>query len=301
MTLCSTGIRERSTTCGRRRRAAVSFLVVLTCWVASRRVDAQQADHGGGADSGAAASDTAQKFSPWLLRHTALAFSAATAATFGLAALDHPTIHELDEPHARQSEDLHDLASGLSFLGGDGPFVLSAAAAVAPIGGTAVHRFAVHNVDAIALATVLTGLGKGIAGRALPNVRAKHAFQLGRGFHEGNGPFVSFPSGHTAAAFAMASTVAGEVGRDSIPHAGLWSAAAFGVAGSVAVARVVQRVHWPSDLPMGAFIGTWSGYIVQARADRTDRLSLLLRGMSLARDAMGRLRIGWSSLGNGAN
>jgi len=59
-------------------------------------------------------------------------------------------------------------------------------------------------------------------------------------------PF-SFPSGHAAAAFAVAVPVAAA-------HA--WLAPfALGLAGLVAVSRVALRVHWPGDALAGSILG----------------------------------------------
>ncbi len=237
-----------------------------------------------------------QPEAPWILAHARAVLGGAVMATVGLAALDHPTVNELQEPRLQRNDELHQFAGDIAFMGGDGPFAISVGLAAAGIGGDAVHRFAIHDVEAIALATGLAGITKGIAGRALPGVNVKPAFQFGRGFHDRNGPFVSFPSGHTAAAFALAATLSGEVGRDSVPHARAIQVAAFTLATTVGLARVIQGVHWPSDLPLGAFIGTWSGYVVQAHANRADRVDRLLRGVTMGRDRAGRTLFGWSSL-----
>ena len=233
---------------------------------------------------------------PWVTRGDAVAFGVAAAATLGLAQLDQPILGELDEPQFRNSRQLHHIAGDVAFLGGDGPFIGSALLFAAfPSGhGDAVRHFAAHNMEAIALATVITGVAKGITGRALPGVDAKHKFEWGRGFHEGNGPFVSFPSGHTAAAFAMAATISGEISDTT--KTVLVDRIAFSTAAAVGVARVIQRVHWPSDLPLAAVIGTWSGRVVQRHSAHSGRIGGLLRGLTLAPDGSGRAEIGWSSL-----
>lgn len=232
---------------------------------------------------------------PWIIEHAGLAFGVAAASTIGLAALDGRTLAELSEPHVRAEEDLHQVAGDLAAFGGAGPFVASLALATVTVDEPALQSFALHNAEAIALATTLTGITKGIVGRALPDVATKHRFQFGRGFHERNGPFVSFPSGHTASAFAFASTVAGELAHDSVDHARLFGGVAFGVASGVGLARVVQRVHWPSDLPLGAFIGLWSGYAIQARANRAGMLQRAASGLNVSSDGRGRTELGWSS------
>jgi membrane-associated phospholipid phosphatase len=252
--------------------------------VSSRVAQAQAAQDSSRADT-----------NPWIIRHVGLAFGIATASTIGLAALDRPALHELSEPNVLQHRDLHEAAADVAKLGGVGPLALSAGLALVSFGHPAVQQFALHNAEAIALAATLTAITKGVVGRALPEVATKHSIQFGRGFHEGNGPFVSFPSGHTAAAFAFATTVAGELAHDSVAHSNLLGGAAFAIASGVGVARVVQRVHWPSDLPLGAFIGLWSGYAVQARAHRRSALSRTVNSLYLSSDGQRRVMLGYST------
>lgn len=62
--------------------------------------------------------------------------------------------------------------------------------------------------------------------------------------------FDAFPSGHTAAAFAMATIFAKEYSEyKAIPPI------LYSLAGLVAVSRLVQHEHWASDLLPGAAIG----------------------------------------------
>jgi undecaprenyl-diphosphatase len=72
----------------------------------------------------------------------------------------------------------------------------------------------------------------------------------------------SFPSGHSASAFAFAAAV----GRDR-PWAG---AALQFLAGAVAYSRVHTGVHYPGDTIAGALIGIATG---QATASAFDRLA----------------------------
>jgi membrane-associated phospholipid phosphatase len=257
----------------------------------------------GHAQDSTARADSARHHVAWLTRRDAEAFGGAVAATLVLAPMDVPISREFTEPHWARSDQVHDVTGDLAFFGGPWPFIASAAIVV---GGNAtgfdkLQRFAIHNMEAIALATAIAGVGKGVTGRALPGVRTRHEFEWGRGFHDANGPFVSFPSGHTAAAFAMASTVAGELEHAGCAHASLGGDAAYALAGAVAVARVIQRTHWPSDLPLAIAIGTWSGQAVQAHAGDRGRIGAVLRGFTLApapsprSGIAGGMQVGWSS------
>jgi membrane-associated phospholipid phosphatase len=117
----------------------------------------------------------------------------------------------------------------------------------------------------VLLAAAITALGKGIAGRALPGVKTPHSFSFGRGFHDDNGPFVAFPSGHTAAAFALATALTAEAEHSSYGWSRLVRPIAYTAATGVAIARVYQLTHWVSDLPLAAVIGMWSGSVVESQ------------------------------------
>lgn len=95
-------------------------------------------------------------------------------------------------------------------------------------------------------AVIVEGL-KRTFGRARPNsVNGPHDFQL----FGGN---LSFPSGHTAFVFALASTVHAE-------YPAWWvGLLAYGLAGSVAAERVAANAHWTSDVFFSAVLGTAIG------------------------------------------
>jgi membrane-associated phospholipid phosphatase len=89
----------------------------------------------------------------------------------------------------------------------------------------------------------------------------------GQFFHSGD----SFPSGHTMAAFALASVVAHEYRNKKIVPV-----IAYGLASLVGAARFSARQHFASDVlaagAMGWFIGT---YVVQTNQDAGRRRSPL--------------------------
>lgn len=93
-------------------------------------------------------------------------------------------------------------------------------------------------------AGVVTPLIKRAAGRARPNA------ELGTyRFHPGRAHFESFPSGHATNAFAAATAIAGHYDNWIVPTI------VYTVATSVAMSRVNDHVHWPSDIVAGALIG----------------------------------------------
>ena len=66
----------------------------------------------------------------------------------------------------------------------------------------------------------------------------------------------SFPSGHSASAFAFASAVGKEIPAIGVPLRGL--------AGAVAYSRVHTGVHYPTDVIIGSIIGASIGDITGA-------------------------------------
>lgn len=69
----------------------------------------------------------------------------------------------------------------------------------------------------------------------------------------------SFPSGHTAAAFALATTLGDAIGSPWI-QGGLYV-----LAGATGWARIAQQKHWSSDVVAGAAVGILSGKIAAGK------------------------------------
>jgi membrane-associated phospholipid phosphatase len=79
--------------------------------------------------------------------------------------------------------------------------------------------------------------------------------------------YVSFPSGHTANAFALATVVAMQY-RDEpwVP------VLAYTVAASVGLSRMVLDRHWASDVLIGAVVGHFVSRLVVRNHRRRQRL-----------------------------
>ena len=242
-------------------RALVVAIPVLSVGIVAPCANAQQSRN-----------DSTPVVRPWVTKGDAVAGALAVLATVAVAPLDGRTARELQEQQFQRNGDLQHTARQLAFLGGPGPFVMGASLYAA---GhlSRMPRLAdagLHMTEAVLLAASFTGLGKGIFGRALPSVNVNNPddFQFFRGFHDRNGPFVSFPSGHAAASFAMAAVLAGEADRWHPGMGRIVGPITYGGAGLVGLARMYQNVHWASDLPLAAAIGTWSGLTVVARSHR---------------------------------
>jgi membrane-associated phospholipid phosphatase len=121
------------------------------------------------------------------------------------------------------------------------------ASALAVFAGRRGQRAAGRGVIAIAIAAVVAnGPAKLIARRRRPFSRSRPTLiRMPRS--------TSFPSGHTAAAFAFATAASAEMP--------VLAPALVPIAGAVAYSRVHTGVHYPSDVTAGLAIGICSGLI----------------------------------------
>ena len=120
-------------------------------------------------------------------------------------------------------------------------------------GSKGLTRISWHALEATAIAGASVEIVKTLTGRRRPDISPQDAFVF-RGFTVQDN---SFPSGHTAIAFALATTLSGET-RDH------WSDAAFYTAATLtAFSRVNDDKHWLSDTVVGAAFGIMSARLVQ--------------------------------------
>ncbi len=281
-------------------RAALLALPVIATVATSSPARAQMI----GVDSASvarllpAATDSARR-PPLFTQRELRAAVVAAMLTVAVSPLDHPVASELQTPHWQDNELLHSSAGALSFAGGPGPFLVGAGFFVAGTvaGAPAMTAAGIHVTEAVVLAAAIDGVGKGMAGRALPGVRTSDSFSWGRGFHDNNGDFVAFPSGHTAAAFAMAAALTGEADECHLGFDRYVGPLAYSAAGAVALSRLYEHVHWVSDLPLAVAIGSWSGLTVEGRAhwnsDRSTAKSIVASTI-LQRAPDGATQLGWT-------
>jgi membrane-associated phospholipid phosphatase len=126
------------------------------------------------------------------------------------------------------------------------------AGALAVFGGRRGQKAAGRGIVAIAIASgIANGPAKLIARRRRPFSQSRPALiRMPRS--------TSFPSGHTAAAFAFATAASAEMP--------ILAPAVVPIAGAVAYSRVHTGVHYPSDVAAGLAIGIGSGLLAAAPA-----------------------------------
>jgi membrane-associated phospholipid phosphatase len=123
---------------------------------------------------------------------------------------------------------------------------LAAAAALAVTGGRRGRRAAAVGLASVGVTAAVVNLGVKPLGRRSRPDRAVERVPVAR--HVRMPSSTSFPSGHSATAFAFATGVGHVLAPAAIPLHGL--------AALVAYSRVHTGVHYPGDVVAGALLGT---------------------------------------------
>jgi len=240
--------------------AALAALV-LASWV-DASVDAQPCRHadksetsGLGSDIKAYVTAPLHAKGPQWVRFGATLAAVATAYQYD----EQLRAHFYDTPPGQgEPADTHDSVDALPAALALGGTWLAAIAHHDPDG----CREAVSMFEAAAFSSVSTWVLKAAAGRERPYVSG----DAGQ-WHTGGD---SFPSGHTAAAFAI-GTVLAESGNDR--YRWLRRVLGYGLGVGTAYARVSHDAHWLSDTVAGAGVGVGTARFVMKRRDQDDRRS----------------------------
>lgn len=136
-------------------------------------------------------------------------------------------------------------ARTLTRIGDASSWTVAGLALLATFDGWGLH-LGLRLGAATLLATVLSQVLKRVLRRPRPDARIAGFQALAR-----NPDRFSFPSGHTAAAVAVAVAFAGE------PHG--VGAAAAALASGIALSRVYLGAHYPLDVAAGALLGAMAG------------------------------------------
>lgn len=196
-------------------------------------------------------------------RYDALKFGGAVAVVGGLIAVDNP-INRLIQRNTTTGgvNAFNKLDNWL------GPGALAGINAGVVVIGLTTEEFGASNklkrtgligLEAEAFALVAATALKAVTGRARPNANegATH-------FKPFSGLDTSFPSGHAAASFAVATVFA-----ERYPGPVAWGA--YTLAAAVSFGRMYTDKHWTSDVVAGALIGWGMGYFLSKRhAEESD-------------------------------
>ena len=134
---------------------------------------------------------------------------------------------------------------------------LGIAGGLAALGGRRGRRAAVAGVASIGVSSALVNIAlKSLRERVRPDretagvIAERHVRMPGSS---------SFPSGHSASAFAFATAVGREMPLLALPLRGL--------AAAVAYSRVHTGVHYPGDVLVGSLVGASAGLMVARSVD----------------------------------
>lgn len=145
------------------------------------------------------------------------------------------------------------------------PVALAAAAgAAAFLGDDRMQNIGIISLQSIAGAVGVTSVGKYAINRARPEMNLGAGDRSGEGYSRGNS---SFPSGHSAVAFAAVTPFAQEFDAPWL----------YGVAAFTSLGRTANRKHWVSDTVAGGVVGYAIGSMLwKAQRDNTpSRLSIV--------------------------
>lgn len=176
------------------------------------------------------------------------------AGIAGLALADRPIRREL-APHRHNG--LRDAADDIALLGNAG-VLFGLNVSVVTVGeGVKEATGDTRVLDAALVATesqlLAATLSEGLAyatARSGPD-ESNHTGKFAWGRH-------SFPSSHTSQAFAVAAVVSDRFGLGA-------GTVAYGLAGLVGAARLVEDKHWASDVAGGAALGWVIGHFLSVR------------------------------------
>ena len=153
-----------------------------------------------------------------------------------------------------------------------------------------------HTLEALVLTTSVSQVVRGVIGRSRPRAALEDPFDFKPGTGFSRFETRSFPSLHTAAAFATASALVGEI-RERRPSATKYAAPLLYTAALVpGVTRMYLDQHWASDVVAGAFVGALLGsrVVSYAHSHNRTRLDRALLGVSVMQDGRGGTRVGVS-------
>lgn len=151
--------------------------------------------------------------------------------------------------------------AGLSTAANHSVLWLALASGAVLTGQRTLRRAGIEGMLAIGIASAVVNQGaKRFAPRRRPDRVGKAVPEVR---HVPMPTSTSFPSGHSASAFAFASATAGAAPVVAPPM--------YLIAALVAYSRVHTGVHYPGDVVVGSLIGLMSGHLVSGAARRIRR------------------------------
>jgi membrane-associated phospholipid phosphatase len=226
----------------------------------------------------------------------AASFAAATAAALPL---DQMVARNLQLPQNQQEPGLVRASTVFRNLADPGTVYIATGMYLAGrvFGNSTLTDMGLHTSEALVFASAAGFLVKGAVGRPLP--RQAHAdadsYHFGRGIRV-DGNWQAFPSGHTLAAFSVASAITAEAADRWPAHVRLVGVLTYGAATAAGISRLYNNAHWVSDVIFGAGIGLFSGIktVQFEHAHPDDWLNRVLGHAIVAPTGRGGTAVGFS-------
>lgn len=239
--------------------------------------------------------DTAKTF---FVRRDLLWSGIALAGTAGISVFDKRIAHWTQTPTIQGSSSRHRVVNDLTKIN---ETTLTGAAILSYGIGRLTHSstmadVSLHTAESTILTSLISQTIRGPVGRERPSISPddQYRFQFGKGFtHFDNR---SFPSLHSATAFAAATAVSAEI-HERNPKASWWvTPVAYTVAMIPGLTRMYLNQHWASDVVSGAFVGALIGNRVvhYAHTHNRNKLDRFLLGAAPAANGRGGLDVGAS-------
>jgi membrane-associated phospholipid phosphatase len=189
----------------------------------------------------------------------------------------------------QQNPALHAIGATFNWWGGSGVIWFTA---LRWLGARALKRarlalLGLRAAEANAVASAISGIVKGFAGRARPFVAPGEPWHWNFLHGWTDARYFSMPSGHTTAtiAFATAVTVASACWARRARIAMILGA--FTSTLLVAFARIYTNQHWFSDVLAGALLGAITGFLIARWHERHPRTAFdrVMAGAAAVREA----------------
>jgi membrane-associated phospholipid phosphatase len=277
----------------RSRRFGVVAVIVLVPSLLGAQDGAARSAAGHG-DSATVAADSSGGRAPqktFFVKRDLLATGVGAAGTLVVSGFDLRIARWARSTGVQGDSSRHRLVDELTRIN-ETPLMLAALATygVGRVAGS--HTAAdvgLHTLEALVLTTSASQVVRGVLGRMRPRVSLDDpfAFRPGSGFT--GFETRSFPSLHTAAAFATATALVGEIGIRRPAAVKVAAPLLYTAAMVPGLTRVYLDQHWASDIVAGAFIGTLLGtrVVSYAHSHRRTRLDGVLLGVSAVPDVRG--------------
>jgi len=189
---------------------------------------------------------------------------ATTLSTIALAPLDAQVARAVQRSAATHPPAVGLVAAGAEVIGGPGSLVIAGGLYIGGniVASSNLATTGVRTAEAVAMAEILVYSLKGLTGRARPRMGLENPrdFEFGRGLRSGS--FRSFPSAHTAAAFATATILTDAIADGDSRSQLLTGSLLYTGAALTGLSRIYTNQHWLTDTAVGGAIGTYSGWKV---------------------------------------